>query len=159
VMIMIGIGSDHAGFELKEKIKEYLKELGYEYKDFGTKSNESVDYPDYALKVAECVAKKECNQGILICGSGLGMSMAANKVPGIRAALCYNTEMARLSREHNDANVLTIGARMIDEKTAKNIVRVWLKTEFAGGRHLRRVNKIKDIDSKYTFKKTKKEST
>ena len=146
----ISIGSDHAGFELKEKIKKYLLRLGYEYKDFGTNSNESVDYPDFALKVAESVTRKECARGILICGSGLGMSMAANKVPGIRAALCTNPEMAKLSREHNDANVLTIGARLIDENTAKEIVRVWLTTEFAGDRHLRRINKIRDIERKYS---------
>jgi ribose 5-phosphate isomerase B len=146
----IAIGSDHAGFELKEKIKKYLDELGYKYKDFGTDSNESVDYPDYALKVAESVAKKEYDRGILICGSGIGMCMTANKVPGIRAALCHNIETAKLSREHNDANVLTFGARMIDENTAKDIVKVWLKTEFLGDRHLRRINKIKDIEKKYS---------
>ena len=144
----ISIASDHAGFELKEKIKKYLLELGHEYEDFGTNSNESVDYPDFALKVAGSVAKKECDRGILICGSGIGMSMAANKVHGIRAALCCNVEMARLSREHNDANVLTMGARMIDENTAKDIVRVWLTTEFAGGRHSRRVKKMRDIEEK-----------
>lgn len=146
----IAIACDHAGFELKEKIKNFLKELGYECKDFGTDSMESVDYPDYALKVAECVAKKECDRGILICGSGIGMCMSANKVPGIRAALCHDVEMAKLSREHNDANVLTMGARMIDEDTAKEIVSVWLKTEFLGERHLRRVNKMKDIERKYS---------
>jgi ribose 5-phosphate isomerase B len=146
----ISIGSDHAGFELKEKIKKYLQELGHEYEDFGTNSNESVDYPDFALKVAESVARKKCDRGILICGSGLGMSMAANKVPGIRAALCSNSEMARLSREHNDANVLTIGARLMDENTAKEIVRVWLTTKFEGNRHLRRINKISEIEQKYT---------
>lgn len=146
----ISIGSDHAGFELKEKIKEYLLELGHECEDFGTSSTESVDYPDFALKVAESVVKKECDRGILICGSGLGMSMAANKVPGIRAALCSNPEMAKMSREHNDANVLTIGARLMDENTAKEIVRVWLTTEFAGDRHLRRVNKIRDIETRYS---------
>jgi len=146
----ISIASDHAGFELKEKIKKYLLELGHACKDFGTNSNDSVDYPDFALKVAESVASKECDRGILICGSGLGMSMAANKVPGIRAALCSNPEMARLSREHNDANVLTIGARLIDGDTAKEIVRVWLTTEFAGDRHLRRINKIRDIERKYS---------
>lgn len=148
--MMVAIGSDHAGFELKEKIKKYLMELGYEYKDFGTNSNESVDYPEYALKVAESVARKECDMGILVCGSGIGMSMAANKVLGIRAALCSTPEMARLSREHNDANVLTIGSRLIDENTAKEIVRVWLATDFAGDRHLRRINKIRDIESKYS---------
>ena len=146
----IAIGCDHAGFELKEKIKILLKELGHDYKDFGTNSGESVDYPDYALKVAECVASKECDRGILICGSGIGMSMSANKVLGVRAALCSNTEMAKLSREHNDANVLTMGARMIDENTAKEIVKVWLKTEFLGERHLRRVNKMRDIEKKYS---------
>jgi ribose 5-phosphate isomerase B len=146
----IAIASDHAGFELKEKIKELLKELGYVYKDFGTYSDEHVDYPDYALKVAESIAKKEYDRGILICGSGIGMCMTANKVPGIRAALCHNVEMAKLSREHNDANVLTFGARMIDENTAKDIVKVWLKTEFLGDRHLRRINKIKDIERKYS---------
>jgi RpiB/LacA/LacB family sugar-phosphate isomerase len=150
IIMRIAVASDHAGFELKEKLKEYLRELGHEYEDFGTNSSESVDYPDYALKVAECVAKKECERGILVCGSGIGMSMAANKVPGIRAALCYDTETARLSREHNDANVLTIGARLTDEKTAKEIVRVWLTTEFAGGRHSRRVNKIEGIEKKYS---------
>ena len=146
----IAIASDHAGFELKEKIKKFLDDLGYEYKDFGTDSNESVDYPDYALKVAENVAKKEYDRGILICGSGIGMCMTANKVPGIRAALCHNVETAKLSREHNVANVLTFGSRMIDEKTAKDMVKVWLKTEFLGDRHLRRVNKMKDIEKKYS---------
>jgi len=146
----IAIASDHAGFELKEKIKKFLEELGYKYKDFGTDSNESVDYPDYALKVAESVAKKEFERGILVCGSGIGMCMVANKIPGIRAALCHNVETARSSREHNDANILTFGARMIDENTAKDIVRVWLKTEFLGDRHLRRVNKIKEIEKKYS---------
>jgi len=146
----IAIGSDHAGFKLKEKIKKFLKDLDHEYKDFGTDSEESVDYPDYALRVAECVTKKECDRGILICGSGIGMCISANKVPGIRAALCHNVEMARLSREHNDANVLTMGARLIDEATAKEIVKVWLKTDFLGERHLKRVNKMKDIERKYS---------
>jgi ribose 5-phosphate isomerase B len=146
----IAIGSDHAGFELKEKIKELLKELGHEYNDYGTDSSESVDYPEYGLKVAEAVSKKECDKGILICGSGIGMCMSANKVPGVRAALCMNPEMARLSREHNDANVLTMGSRLIDENTAKEIVKVWLKTKFLGDRHLRRVNKMVNIEKKYS---------
>jgi ribose 5-phosphate isomerase B len=144
----IAIGSDHAGFELKEKIKNHLK--NHECKDFGAYTDESVDYPDYALKVAESVSNQKHEKGILICGSGIGMSMAANKVPNIRAAVCYTTEGARLSREHNNANVLCLGSRMTDEKTAKKIVDVWLKTEFAGGRHSRRVNKINDIDKKHT---------
>jgi ribose 5-phosphate isomerase B len=145
----IAIASDHAGFELKEKIKKMLEKLGYDYKDFGTYSDEHVDYPDYALKVAESIAKKDYGRGILICGSGIGMCMTANKIPGIRAALCNTVEMAKLSREHNNANILTFGARMIDEDTAKDIVRVWLKTEFLGDRHLRRINKIKEIEKKY----------
>ena len=145
----IAIASDHAGFELKEKIKKLLDELDYKYKDFGTNSNDSVDYPDYGLKVVESVARKEYDRGILICGSGIGMCMTANKVPGIRAALCHNVETAKLSREHNDSNILTFGARMIDEKTARDLVKVWLKTEFLGDRHLRRVNKMKEIEKKY----------
>jgi ribose 5-phosphate isomerase B len=150
IIMRIAIASDHAGFELKEKIKKYLEELGFKYKDFGTDSIESVDYPDYALKVAESVTKKEYDRGILICSSGIGMCMVANKIPGVRAALCHNVETARLSREHNDANILTFGARMIDENTAKEMVKVWLKTEFLGDRHLRRVNKIKDIEKRYS---------
>jgi len=145
----IAIASDHAGFELKEKIKKFLEDLGYKYKDFGTDSDESVDYPDYGLKVAEAVAKKEYDRGILICGTGIGMCITANKIPGIRAALCHNVETAKLSREHNDSNILTFGARMIDEKTARDLVKVWLKTEFLGDRHLRRVNKMKEIEKKY----------
>jgi len=145
----IAIASDHAGFELKERIKKLLEDLGYKYKDFGTDSDESVDYPDYGLKVAEAVAKKEYDRGILICGTGIGMCMTANKIPGIRAALCHNVETAKLSREHNDANILTFGARMVDEKTARDLVKVWLKTEFLGDRHLRRVNKMKEIEKKY----------
>ena len=144
----IAIASDHAGFELKERLKEYLQELGHECKDFGTHSNESVDYPDYALKVAESVAKSECERGILVCGSGIGMSITANKVPGIRAALCYDKKTAKLSREHNNANVLSLGARLIDEKTTREIIQVWLTTDFAGGRHLRRVNKIEEIEKR-----------
>ena len=145
----IAIASDHAGFELKKRIKKLLEDLGYKYKDFGTDSDESVDYPDYGLKVAEAVAKKEYDRGILICGTGIGMCMTANKIPGIRAALCHNVETAKLSREHNDANILTFGARMVDEKTARDLVKVWLKTEFLGDRHLRRVNKMKEIEKKY----------
>ena len=146
----IAIASDHAGFELKEKLKEFLNELGYGYKDFGTFSKESVDYPDYALRVAESVAEKKFERGILVCGTGIGMSMAANKVPGIRAALCYDEKTARLSREHNDANILTLGARLTSEKKAKEIVKVWLKTEFAGGRHSRRLKKIEEIERMYS---------
>jgi len=153
--IKIAIASDHAGFPLKEIIKKYLGELGYEYEDFGTTSEESVDYPDYAFKVAEAVSENKFDnrfdRGILICGTGIGMSIAANKVPGIRAALCYDAETARLSREHNDANVLALGSRTTNSELAKEIVRVWLTTDFAGAgpggeRHLRRINKIKEIE-------------
>lgn len=140
--LRIAIGSDHAGFKLKEKIKGFLDELGYQYKDYGTDSEESVDYPDFAAKVAEVVSKGEFDRGILVCGTGIGMSIAANKFPNVRATLCYDTTTARLSREHNDANVLTLGGRLTDEKTAKEIVGIWLKTEFLGERHARRVDKI-----------------
>jgi ribose 5-phosphate isomerase B len=142
----IAIGSDHAGFELKEEIKKHIEKLGHEYKDFGTFGKESVDYPDFASKVAKAVSKKIYDRGILICGSGIGMSMCANKVPGIRAALCYSIETAKLSRKHNDANVLTLGARLTNPKLAKKIVEVWLQTEFEGGRHKRRVDKIMEME-------------
>lgn len=142
----IAIGSDHAGFEMKEKIKSFLRDSKYDFKDFGTDSEKSVDYPDFALKVARAVAKKEFERGILFCGTGLGMSIAANKIPGIRAVPCYDTEAARLSREHNDANILAIGARMIDVEKAKEIIKVWLETDFLGERHLRRVEKIRDME-------------
>lgn len=138
----IAIASDHAGFQMKEQIKKFLKELGHEPKDFGTTGKEAVDYPDFALKVADSITNRECERGILFCGTGLGMSIAANKVSGIRAALCYNEETAKLSREHNDANVLTLGARLIELEKAKEIIEVWLKTEFLGGIHSERINKI-----------------
>ncbi len=143
----IAIASDHAGFPLKEFVKKYLDELGYEYNDFGTTNEESVDYPDYALKVANAVSENKFDRGILICGTGIGMSIVANKFPNVRAALCYDTETARLSREHNDANVLTLGGRTTNLDLAKRIVHAWLTTEFVGERHLRRVDKIKEIES------------
>lgn len=138
----IALGSDHAGFELKEKIKKYLNFLGDEFKDFGAFNRESCDYPDYAKKVARGVSSGKFDRGILFCGSGIGMSMAANKIRGIRASLCYNEETARLAREHNDANVLCIGARLTKEKLAKKIVKIWLETKFSRGRHRKRVKKI-----------------
>lgn len=146
----IAIGSDHGGFKLKEEIKSYLAELGYEYHDFGTFSPEAVDYPDFARKVAEAVAKGDYERGILICGTGIGIGIAANKVPGIRAALCHDTFSARASREHNDANILTMGERVIGPGLAKEIVKVWLESEFAGGRHARRVEKIRAIERDYS---------
>jgi len=145
----IAIASDHAGFDMKEKIKPFLNKLGHEFKDFGTGDNKPVDYPDFAIKVATAVAKDDFDRGILFCTTGLGMSIAANKVDGIRAALCYDIETARLSREHNDANVLTIGSRMTDIKEAKEIIDVWLKTDFKGDRHSLRLEKIKDIEKNF----------
>lgn len=147
---MIAIGSDHGGFALKGEVIKHLKDNGYEVKDFGTCSAESVDYPDIGLPVAEAVKNGECEKGIVICGTGLGISISANKVPGIRAALCTNSFMARLSREHNDANILALGGRVIGVELALDIVDTWLKTEFLGGRHKRRVDKIAQIEKKYS---------
>lgn len=142
----IAIGADHAGFELKEKIKQYLIRKGVEVDDRGTNSAESVDYPDYARLVGEEVAGRRAESGILVCGTGIGMAIAANKVPGIRAAKVNSEEEAQLSREHNDANVMTIGGRVLDEPSAFKIVDRWLSTPFSGGRHQRRVDKISDIE-------------
>ncbi len=140
------IGADHAGFELKEKIRKLLADQGIEVADEGTHSAESVDYPDYARKVAEAVAGNGTQRGILVCGSGIGMAMAANKVHGIRAAHVTSEQEARMSREHNDANVLTLGARVLDEATALRIVQTFLNTQFEGGRHQRRVDKIAALE-------------
>ena len=145
-MLKIAIGSDHAGFQLKEEIKKYLKESEYDFEDFGTDSEERADYPDFAAKVANAVSKKIYPKGILICVTGIGMSIVANKFPEVRAALCYDVTTAKLSREHNDANILTIGARMIDQEKTKEIVKVWLTTEFLGGRYEKRIEKIKEIE-------------
>ena len=143
----IAIGSDHAGFRLKEIVKNFLKTKNIEVEDFGTHTEESVDYPDYAFKVGEAVARKDFDFGILICGSGIGMSIAANKVKGIRAALCNDLYSAHVSREHNNANILCMGGRVIGEEVAKEIVSVWLNAKFEGGRHERRVNKITDYEN------------
>jgi ribose 5-phosphate isomerase B len=143
----IAIGADHAGFKLKESIKEFLKTLNVKVTDFGTNSRESVDYPDYAIPVAEAVAKKEFDFGILICGTGVGMSITANKVKGIRAALCNELFTARCSKEHNNANVLCMGGRIVGEELANEIVKTWLYTEFQGGRHQRRVKKIEEYET------------
>lgn len=145
----IALGSDHGGFELKETIKKFLLTEGYEIKDFGSNSTESCDYPDYALPVAEAVAKKEFDFGILVCGTGIGISIAANKVPGIRAALCSDTFSAHATREHNDANILTLGQRVVGEGLALDIVKTFLKTEFQGERHQKRIDKITEIEKKY----------
>jgi ribose 5-phosphate isomerase B len=136
------LGSDHAGFDLKEKVKKALERLGVPYEDVGTHGPESVDYPDFAHRVAEAVGEGRYARGIVVCGTGLGVSMAANRHPGVRAAVAFDEETARLSREHNDANVLALGGRTLDPGLAARILEVWLKTPFAGGRHARRVAKI-----------------
>jgi len=150
----IAIGADHAGFELKEKIKARLKQQGIEVQDQGTASAESVDYPDFARKVGASVAGKKADLGVLVCGSGIGMAIAANKVSGIRAANVSTEYEAEKSREHNDANVVTIGSRILDEAKAFSIVDIFLKTPFAGGRHQQRVDKIAAIEHEEPAKKT-----
>lgn len=143
----IAIGSDHAGFEDKEKIKRQLDEMGVEYEDVGTNSAESVDYPIYAEKVAQKVAGGEVEQGILVCGSGNGMQIAANKVRGIRAALAWNEETAKLARQHNDANVLSVPARMISPEEVSKVIKAYLEAKFEGGRHARRVEEISKLEN------------
>ena len=138
----IAIGADHGGFEMKEALKTLLSELGLEYQDFGANSTDPVDYPDFAQAVALAVARKTCDLGIMIDDAGIGSCMAANKIPGIRAAMCYDDASARNSREHNDANVLTLGAKMISNEKMREIVRVWLSTSLTEERHRRRVAKI-----------------
>lgn len=138
----IAIGADHAGYSLKEKLKGYLIANGYEVKDFGAHSEQSVDYPDFAHPVANAVEKKEVDFGLLMCGSGNGINMAANKHHGIRAALCWNAEIAKLARQHNNANILTLPARFIEETEAKKCLDVFFSTSFEGGRHEARVKKI-----------------
>lgn len=146
---MIAVGSDHGGFALKSEIIKHLENKGYDVKDFGTCDNNSVDYPDYALAVSEAVISGECDRGILVCGTGLGISIAANKVPGIRAAVCTDSFMARMSREHNNANILALGERVVGTGVALDIVDTWINTEFAGGRHKARIDKISEIEKKY----------
>ena len=142
----IAIAADHAGYQEKEQLKPLLIELGIEFEDLGTVSPESVDYPDYARKVAEKVARGEVDQGLLVCGSGTGMAIAANKVPGVRAAVAWNEEVARLAREHNDANVLSLAARCTSFNDINKIVRAWFAAKFDGGRHSLRVDKIREIE-------------
>lgn len=145
----IGLAGDHAGYCLKDKIREVIEKLGHEPIDFGTGSGEPVDYPDYALILCEAILEKQADMGILCCGTGLGMAISANKVPGIRAVTCSDTFSARASREHNDANVLCLGARVVGEGLASDIARVWLEAKFQGGRHQARVSKIRDIERTY----------
>jgi ribose 5-phosphate isomerase B len=146
--IRIAIGADHGGFELKEKARQYLAAKGCEVQDVGTHSTASVDYPDFAQKVAEQVAAQRADFGVVICGTGLGVAMTANKVRGIRAAPCNDTLSAHFARSHNDANVLTMGGRMICAATAEKILDIWLATPFEGGRHQRRVDKIAAVGEK-----------
>jgi len=145
----IAVGSDHAGVALKETLKELFRDLSLEVVDFGTDSPESVDYPDFGEKVAVAVQSGEVERGVLICGTGIGMSITANKVPGVRAALAGEPFSARMSRLHNDANVLVLGARVIGTDLAKDIVRTWFTTPFEGNRHQRRLQKIESIEKKY----------
>jgi RpiB/LacA/LacB family sugar-phosphate isomerase len=145
-MAVIAVAADHAGFALKEELKAWLSTLGYGVLDFGTHSSVPVDYPDYALHVAEAVAAGSAARGVLVCGTGVGMAMAANKVPGIRAAACVDVHVARLSREHNDTNVLALGARLSDRAQAREILGAWLETAFAGGRHRRRLEKLTALE-------------
>ena len=145
----VAVGADHGGYPLKQKLAAYLGELGYEAVDCGTHSTDSVDYPDFAHEVARRVASGECKWGIVVDGAGIGSCMAANKVPGVRAALCYDLSSARNSREHNLANVLTLGAGLIGENLAKQIVRTWLETPWGASRHERRVGLITEIERRY----------
>lgn len=142
----IAIGSDHAGFLYKEKIRKYLESQGHEVKDFGTKSEESVDYPVYIAPVAGAVARGEFERGIILGGSGNGEAIVANRFKGIRAAVCWNAESAKLSRQHNNSNIISLGQRMMTEQTALELVRIWLETPFEGGRHVRRIELIENFE-------------
>ena len=147
---MIAIGSDHGGYELKKILINELKEI--ELKDYGTFSTESVDYPDISISVAEDVANGICERGILVCRSGIGMDMMANKVRGVRAALCFNSKMAEMAKRHEDANVIAIGADYVSTEDAIEIVKAWLNAQFEGGRHQRRIDKISDYEIKNNLK-------
>ncbi|MGE5484611.1 MAG: ribose 5-phosphate isomerase B [Ignavibacteriales bacterium] len=145
----IAIASDHAGFQMKKILKDLVVSLGHEVCDFGADSEEPVDYPDTGREAALHVARGDFDRGIVVCGTGVGMSIVANKIPGIRAALCNDVVCARLTREHNDSNVLALGARIIGSEVAREVVRTWLSTDFAGGRHARRVEKISALDREF----------
>ena len=145
----IAVAADHGGFKLKNKIKDYLQSNGFEVSDFGTNSSDSCDYPDFALPAAEAVASDKCDRGIIVCTTGIGVSMVANKVPGVRCALCHDAFGAEMTRRHNDANVLALGAAAVEEGTALQIVDIFIATEFEGGRHKLRVDKISAVEKKY----------
>lgn len=151
-MDKIIIGSDHGGFKLKEALKGFLAKKGFAVTDAGTYSEESCDYTDYAFEVARRVSRRGFRRGILICKSGIGNSIVANRFPGVRAALCYNATCARLSREHNDSNILVLGSAFTDTATARRMIDIWIKTPFAGGRHKRRLDKIRKVEE-YIFEK------
>ncbi|MBN2412579.1 ribose 5-phosphate isomerase B [candidate division KSB1 bacterium] len=144
----IAVGADHAGYELKEKVKEYLEKMDIKVRDFGCFSNENADYPDYAVKVAKSIVAGENEWGILICGTGIGISITANKIKGIRAALCCSEYMAKMARKHNNANILAMGGRTTSSEEAEKMIAVFLETEFEGGRHADRVKKIHDLTGK-----------
>ena len=145
---MIALGADHGGYEIKEAVKKYLEENGIEYKDFGTYSTDSVDYPRYAYPVAKAVSSKECELGILCCGTGIGISIAANKVPGVIAAVCSEPYSAKLTKQHNNANIIAFGARVVGVELAKMILDEFFAAEFEGGRHQRRVDMIREIENR-----------
>ena len=150
---VVAIGADHGGFELKEQLKAYLRDWGYNFLDLGTDSTAAVDYPDFAEAVANAVARGDAWLGVVVDSAGIGSSIAANKVAGARAALCYDRATAHNSREHNDANVLSLGAKLISPEAAREILAIWLSTPFAGGRHQRRVDKIRSIEERGTNKR------
>jgi len=149
ITMKVALASDHGGIHIREEIKGLLEEMGLEYEDFGCDCEESVDYPDYALPVAEKVAKGDFDRGILICGTGIGMSISANKVKGIRCALVHDVFSAKATRQHNDSNILAMGERVIGPGLAREIARVWLTTEFEGGRHSRRIEKLTNYEEKH----------
>ena len=147
VMTKVAVGCDHGGFILKEAVVDELKKLGAEVVDFGCFSTESVDYPEYGLKVANAVAQQRCDLGVVMCGTGIGISIAANKVKGIRCAVCTNTFMAEMTRRHNNANVIALGGRVITPDEAREIVKAWYTATYEGGRHQRRLDMISDIEN------------
>lgn len=156
---LIAIGTDHAAYPMKEELKLFLKDLGYECLDFGTHSVDPVDYPDIAFPVAKAVATGQVSRGIVLCGTGIGSAIVANKVPGVRAALCHDTFSAKYARAHNDANVLAMGARVIGMGVAREIVREWLSSEFEGARHSRRVSKIEQLEAQVFTPEARRGST
>ena len=150
----LAIGADHGGFRMKEALKPVIESLGLQIRDVGVNEEKPADYPDIALQVAELVASGTASRGVILDGAGIGSSIAANKVPGIRAALCYDKASARNSREHNDSNILTLGGRMLTESQAEDVLRTWLGTPFGGGRHQARIDKIRKIEQQYLKKAT-----